>query len=234
MIPIKFETLKPPKLKAMFAYPDATFLDLGSHIGMFTVAVAAMGRKVKAVDPGFENHAYTRTSLQLASNLHNVDLIYNGLSDKYETLYPYHGGWWMLTLEEFKKKELGSEPLPDPMHTVLLEDVLATVATKTVVIKIDVEGMECKVLKNIDKLYAETGIFIPYIIIEWIMIISEEEGRPDQCPDYAEFNNKIAKAGYTPHDPIDLHLLKTDQDLENVFNSLILIHKDAVDLKTVS
>ncbi len=221
-------------MKAMFAYPEATFLDLGSNIGMFTVAVAAMGRKVKAVDAGFENHAYTRTSLQLASNLHHVDLIYNGLSDKYETLYPYNGGWWLLTLEELKKKGLGSEPLPDPMHTVLLEDVLATVATKTVVIKIDVEGMECKVLKNIDKLYAETGIFIPYIIIEWIMIISEEEGRPDQCPDYAEFNNKIAKAGYTPHDPIDLHLLKTDQDLENVFNSLILIHKDAVDLRTIS
>ncbi len=75
-------------MKAMFAYPEATFLDLGSNIGMFTVAVAAMGRKVKAVDAGFENHAYTRTSLQLASNLHNVDLIYNGLSDKHETLYP--------------------------------------------------------------------------------------------------------------------------------------------------
>jgi hypothetical protein len=27
---------------------------------MFTVAVAAMGRKVKAVDAGFANHAYMR------------------------------------------------------------------------------------------------------------------------------------------------------------------------------
>jgi 2-polyprenyl-3-methyl-5-hydroxy-6-metoxy-1,4-benzoquinol methylase len=62
-------------MKAMFAYPEATLLDLGSNIGMFTVAVAAMGRKVKAVDAGFENHAYTRTSLQLTSNLHHVDLI---------------------------------------------------------------------------------------------------------------------------------------------------------------
>ena len=36
------------------------FLDLGTNIGMYTLAVAAMGRKVKAVDAGFVNHAYMR------------------------------------------------------------------------------------------------------------------------------------------------------------------------------
>ena len=35
-------------------------LDLGANIGMFTVVVASMGRKVKAVDAGFTNHAYIR------------------------------------------------------------------------------------------------------------------------------------------------------------------------------
>jgi hypothetical protein len=34
--------------------------DFGANIGMFTLAVAAMGRKVKAVDAGFVNHAYMR------------------------------------------------------------------------------------------------------------------------------------------------------------------------------
>ena len=35
-------------------------LDLGANIGMFTLAVAAMGRKVKAVDATFKNLAYIR------------------------------------------------------------------------------------------------------------------------------------------------------------------------------
>jgi 2-polyprenyl-3-methyl-5-hydroxy-6-metoxy-1,4-benzoquinol methylase len=35
-------------------------IDLGANVGMFTLAVAAMGRKVKAVDAGFVNHAYMR------------------------------------------------------------------------------------------------------------------------------------------------------------------------------
>jgi 2-polyprenyl-3-methyl-5-hydroxy-6-metoxy-1,4-benzoquinol methylase len=34
--------------------------DLGANIGAFTLAVAAMGRKVKAVDAGFENLSYMR------------------------------------------------------------------------------------------------------------------------------------------------------------------------------
>jgi len=221
-------------MKSMFAYPDATFLDLGANIGMFTLSVAAMGRKVKAVDAGFANHAYMRTSLSLSSTLNNVDLIYNGLSDKYETLYPYivdrgnEGGLTLLTLEQLRKKELGSEPLPDPVDIILLEDVLATVTTKTAIIKIDVEGYECKVLRNIDKLYEETGIFIPYIIIEWILITLEPDDPPDNCADYAEFITRLTKAGYSPHDVFGLHLMRTGQELENAY-TLILIHIMATD-----
>jgi hypothetical protein len=99
---------------------------------MFTLAVAAMGRKVKAVDAGFVNHAYiryvhvfvlqtrhfvqniivSRASLNLSSTTENVDLIYNGLSDKYETLYPYiedannEGGLTLLSKEALGDKQV--------------------------------------------------------------------------------------------------------------------------------
>ena len=52
-----------------------------------------------------------RESLQLSSTLANVDLIYNGMNDKYETLYPYlefatnEGGIRLLTKEELGDKE---------------------------------------------------------------------------------------------------------------------------------
>jgi 2-polyprenyl-3-methyl-5-hydroxy-6-metoxy-1,4-benzoquinol methylase len=36
------------------------YLDLGANIGMFTLAVAAMGRKAKAVDATFKNLAFIR------------------------------------------------------------------------------------------------------------------------------------------------------------------------------
>ncbi len=55
----------------------------------------------------------SRISLNLSSTLDNVDLIYNGLSDKYETLYPYNqygaendGAMTLLTQEQLRKGEV--------------------------------------------------------------------------------------------------------------------------------
>ena len=53
-----------------------------------------------------------RTSLNLSSSMGNVDLIYNGLSDKYETLYPFiedmenFGGLQLLSKEELGDKQV--------------------------------------------------------------------------------------------------------------------------------
>jgi hypothetical protein len=35
-------------------------LDFGANLGMYTLSVAAMKRRVKAVDADFKNHAYIR------------------------------------------------------------------------------------------------------------------------------------------------------------------------------
>ena len=37
------------------------------------------------------------------------------------------------------------------VETILLEDILATVSSKTAVVKIDIEGMECKVRYTLSK-----------------------------------------------------------------------------------
>jgi hypothetical protein len=42
-----------------------------------------------------------------------------------------------------------SKHVPDPVDVILLEDVLATVTSRTAIIKIDVQGYECKVKKLI-------------------------------------------------------------------------------------
>ena len=55
------------------------FADLGANIGMYTVTVANLGRKVVAVDAGLQNLAYIDQSLQLNSNRENVTLINNAV-----------------------------------------------------------------------------------------------------------------------------------------------------------
>ena len=58
-----------------------TFLiqDVGANIGMYAVVIAAMGRRVEAVDADPENLAYIKKSLDLAQNSQYVDIIYNSV-----------------------------------------------------------------------------------------------------------------------------------------------------------
>ena len=48
----------------MDLFPDAVFLDAGSNIGLYTLAVAAMNRLAVAVDMMEDNLAYIRESLR--------------------------------------------------------------------------------------------------------------------------------------------------------------------------
>ena len=55
------------------------FADLGSNIGMFSVTVANLGRKVVAVDASLQNLAYIDQSLHLNGNRENAQLINNAV-----------------------------------------------------------------------------------------------------------------------------------------------------------
>ena len=46
---------------------------------MYAVVIAAMGRRVEAVDADPENLAYIKKSLDLAQNSQYVDIIYNSV-----------------------------------------------------------------------------------------------------------------------------------------------------------
>ena len=63
----------------MKIHPSAVFLDVGANIGMFTVVIAAMKRKVIAVDVDPKNLAYIRKSLKVANTTDYVNLVYNAI-----------------------------------------------------------------------------------------------------------------------------------------------------------
>ena len=64
-------------IRSMEAYPSAVFLDVGAHMGSFTVVIAAMKRKVIAVDADSRLLAFLRKSLELGNTRDYVELINN-------------------------------------------------------------------------------------------------------------------------------------------------------------
>ena len=113
-------------VRAVNRFPEATFLgnsldqnvtsilltDVGCNIGMYSLVVAAMGRQVVAVDADARNLELVRKSVELINRQSSTKLIYNSVSDGYETLYPYTvdptnpGGTAMKTLEQVQREKL--------------------------------------------------------------------------------------------------------------------------------
>ena len=66
-------------MQAMDLVPDAVFIDGGSNIGVYTLAVAAMKRWVVAVDMMMDNLAYIRESLARSGLTDFVQLVNNAI-----------------------------------------------------------------------------------------------------------------------------------------------------------
>ena len=84
---------------------------------------------------------------------------------------------------------------PPVLSTTLL-NLLDFIAADTVVLKIDVEGYECKVLHPYLK-KAHPHYFLPYILMEWKHIAAN---RDSSCPDFQGFISSLYNSGYTPID----------------------------------
>ena len=86
--------------------------DVGCNIGMYSLVVAALGRDVVAVDADARNLELVRKSLEVMDKQSTTRLIYNSVSDGYETLYPHTpdpgnpGGTWMKTWQEVQQENL--------------------------------------------------------------------------------------------------------------------------------
>ena len=139
---------------------------MGCNIGMYSLVVAALGRDVVAVDGDARNLELVRKSLSLINRQSSTRLIYNSVSDGYETLYPHTppnlltnpGATAMKTWQQVQEENITITLVifrisdrvllttyQPPIESVKLRDILDIIPSKTIILKIDIEGYECKV-----------------------------------------------------------------------------------------
>ena len=129
--------------------------------------LAAAGHKVVAVDALMVNLGYIHHSLSLANTVHQVKLLHHPVSDTVETLYPVNSdlsnpGATRLLQEHlitedlqvalgfhFRKLFLSLQIVGPPVNTTTLLKLISFVQADKVILKMDVEGMECKVGYNL-------------------------------------------------------------------------------------
>ena len=138
----------------MKQYPKAIFIDIGSNIGMFSVTISALGYRVIAIDCLDDNVMRLCASMKTAKLSDKLTIIYNAVSDKHEkvTLGKYDGDVGGTFIKQYAQEE------KKYVETICLDDLLDIYNLEQVIIKMDVEKAEDKVLKGANKFFQRVRV----------------------------------------------------------------------------
>jgi len=198
-----------------------------------------MGNTVIAVDPNPENQALLYNSLALNEfkNGGGTIQILNAVSDDY---YEYHGantdGTLMINSTKSDKNSSyinhSASPIPyskkdltnHTITSITLFDIFDLMPVKdTFIIKIDIQGFECKAFKNFLKM-KDKPKSVPYIQMEVVMHCSKGSTSPCKSTFKTEFLPLLEESGYIPHVPWPI----TFQELKDIcYFDVLFVHKEA-------
>ncbi|KAK2714592.1 hypothetical protein QYM36_008969 [Artemia franciscana] len=146
--------------QALRIHPNATIIDIGSHVGFYSLLSAKMGHDVIAVEPYIRCLLRLRKAAKMNELDNKIKIVESGASNDRNFYYMY-----------FKKGNIGGTYLRESesassvrVKTVILSDLISIKERRTLIIKADAEGFECKSLydPNLFEVW-----HIPYIFMEW-------------------------------------------------------------------
>ncbi|VDI50929.1 Hypothetical predicted protein [Mytilus galloprovincialis] len=152
-------------VEVMGQYPDATFIDIGAHVGVFSLTLASLGYKVIAIDCFKDNIERLCASAKLGNLSKNMYIIHNALSDKKATVVvressPSNIGGNNIVQKSSLNMNTGKTVMGalETIQAIRLDDLLEVVDIKSAVLKLDVEGSEHNVLKGAENFFRSVNV----------------------------------------------------------------------------
>jgi len=192
-----------------------------------------MDREVVAVDAMADNLAYIRKSLALANKEDLVTLAHNAISDDHQILYPvqFDGTYGQQQLDnpgsfrvigQDELLETKDTPLGPGVKSVTLPDIFSTISANTLILKMDIQGYECKALMTPGMF--TSGKFIPYIFMEWDIITAGHKA--SLCTNLDALIDLLKSNGYSAFYINPLGFLG-DECLHSKINDILWMHESA-------
>lgn len=150
-----------------FIAPHSHFVDIGAHIGSWTLLLAKQAQQVTAFEP--QKMRYYQLCGNIAvNNLDNVTAVHCGLTSeetrgKKMTLYKFRNDSGSSTLRSDIAQRSFTETTPTGQELVELKCLDDFQLNNVSLMKIDVEGFELEVLKGAKQTLARCR---PYIVLE--------------------------------------------------------------------
>ena len=125
--------------KVLTLYRNSTVIDIGAHIGYYSLLAAAMGHSAVAIEPLNTNSDLLQMSAHLNNFSQDVTLLKNAVYDRrtYATLTSNkdnQGGVWIKSTNS----KYTSETSTNYVATITIDDVIPYVKQNSVIIKIDI------------------------------------------------------------------------------------------------
>lgn len=138
---------------------NAVVIDVGAHVGFFTILVAKKAKQVIAVEPEISNYSLLKENSDL-NNLKNVKALNAALTDKNSTQRLYLTR--LKSVGHSLEKNFGWKY--ETVKTLTLDKLVEKIGLKKIdLIKIDTEGAEVKILQGGTKTLKK---YKPKLIIE--------------------------------------------------------------------
>jgi FkbM family methyltransferase len=119
---------------------DDVVMDVGAHMGFFTLKVARQVDEVIAFEPDFHNFRFLLTNIRY-NNLSNVRIYNYALGDADHQAFLKIGyGWGRTSITEAKTKQ--------KVEVRTLDSVVNELGVNPTMMKIDTEGYEMRILKG--------------------------------------------------------------------------------------
>lgn len=154
---------------------DCLFIDIGAHVGIYTLLAAKSGRHVVAVEPFFDNIIRLQKAAKIENLEKKIILINNAVSNQAN-----------VTVKLNQHKNIGEQsllvetPLENKNYrysvkTIIFDDILKIVPNQNngkkyekAILKIDIEGFEPYAFANCSKIFERFKFVL--ILMEWYQI----------------------------------------------------------------
>ena len=173
-------------------YPQSDFIDIGANIGVFSLTAAKLGRRVISIDAFEGNIARLCKSVEVGDLTSNIVLIHNAVSNVKEKVALGEdrkniGGTFVRKLKlNTQEKYI--------VNSILLDDLLEIFSLKKVVIKMDAERSEARILEGGRKFFK--SVDVTHILLEFQFHRGSQSG---------EFiSNFLKEYGLEPQVPADM------------------------------
>jgi len=209
---IKEKELLIPFLKYLKKNPDHLFLDVGTHVGLFTMFAAKLGRDVVSVEPFHDNAIRIHKASRIEDVWRRITLVKNAVSDKpneIKFLQP-RNNIGQQSLVPNRNKIYLRENIKTHKHakyfvdTIRLDDLVELISSdetlreyKKAIMKIDIEAYEPIAFKKASKLF--DALDIRMVFMEWTNLKDQE----DLTKEINAMISFFTKRHYIPFGPID-------------------------------